>query len=77
MAKRDRRRSRHQAKGQTAAVRSWTYSLFWAAALMSIGIVLSTTINPLFGRSVHWDWMAGIAPTGFASLAMAFRKRWV
>ena len=77
MAKSARRRSPHQAKEQTAAVRSWTHSLFWAAALVSFGIVLSATINPLFGRSVHWDWMAGIAPTGFATLALAFRRRWV
>ena len=49
----------------------------WAAVVVGIGILLSATINPLFGRFVHWDWMAGVAPTGFAALTLAFRKRWV
>ncbi len=57
--------------------RSWAFSLFWAAVVVGAAIVASATINPLFGRFVHWDWMAGVAPVGFISLALAFRKRWV
>lgn len=60
-----------------AEPRSWTFSLFWAALVVGVAIVASATINPLFGRFVHWDWMAGVAPVGFISLALAFRRRWV
>ncbi len=57
--------------------RTWAFSLFWAALLVGVAIVASATINPLFGRFVHWDWMAGIAPVGFVTMALAFRRRWV
>ncbi len=57
--------------------RTWAVSLFWAALFVGIAIVASATINPLFDRSVHWDWMAGVAPVGFVALALAFRWRWV
>ncbi len=57
--------------------RTWTFSLLWAALIVGVAIVASATINPLFGRFVHWDWMAGVAPVGFVALALAFRRRWV
>ncbi len=57
--------------------RTWTLSLFWAALVVGVAIVASATINPLFGRFVHWDWMAGVAPVGFVTMALAFRRRWV
>ena len=60
-----------------AEPRSWPFSLFWAAVVVGVAIVASATINPLFGRFVHWDWMAGVAPIGFISLTLAFRRRWV
>ena len=58
-------------------LRSWTVSLGAAVALVGIAVVLSATVNPLFGRSVHWDWMAGLAPTLFVFLALSLRRRWV
>ncbi len=57
--------------------RGWLVSIFWAALIIGIGIVLSAIINPLLGRFVHWDWMAGIAPVSFALFAWALRHRWV
>ncbi len=59
------------------ASRTWALSLFWAAVVVGVAIVASATINPLFGRFVHWDWMAGVAPVGFVTMALAFRRRWV
>ena len=56
--------------------RSWVFSLFFAATIVGLAVILSATVNPLFGRSVHWDWMAGVAPVGFAALTMAFRRGW-
>ena len=61
----------------TPGSRTWVFSLFWAALVVGVAIVASATINPLFGRFVHWDWMAGVAPVGFVALALAFRRRWV
>ena len=57
--------------------RSWVSSLTWAVAIVGVSIIASAAINPLFGRYVHWDWMAGVAPVSFAVLAIAFRRRWV
>ena len=48
-----------------------------AAVVVGVSIIASATINPLFGRHVHWDWMAGIAPVGFALLTIGIRRRWV
>ncbi len=69
----------NQAKEKAAVKvpRSWTASLMWAVAIIGISIIASATINPLFGRYVHWDWMAGAAPVSFVILATAFRRRWV
>lgn len=70
---------RNESKGGTTnlAPRSWTASLLWAAVTIGVAILASATINPLFGRYVHWDWMAGVAPAGFGLLSLAIRRRWV
>ena len=57
--------------------RSWKASLAAAAAIVGVSILLSATVNPLFGRYVHWDWMAVAAPTLVVALAVALRRRWV
>ena len=57
--------------------RSWLISLGSASAMVGIAVAVSATVNPLFGRSVHWDWMAGLAPTLFILLTLALRRRWV
>ena len=66
-------------RGRAAAptLRSWPVSALWAAVLVGAGILLSAAVNPLFGRSVHWDWMAGLAPALFALATVALRRRWV
>ena len=45
--------------------RSWVVAIPVAAVLVGVGIFLSAVINPLFGRYVHWDWMAVLAPVLF------------
>ena len=57
--------------------RSWPVALAGAGALVGGAIILSAVVNPLFGRYVHWDWMAGLAPTLFVVIAISFRRRWV
>ena len=57
--------------------RSWRVSVAVAAAIVGVGIWLSATVNPLFGRYVHWDWMAIAAPALVVALTVALRKRWV
>ena len=56
--------------------RSWRFSVAVATMIVGASIVISATVNPLFGRSVHWDWMAGLAPTVFVLVAVGFRRRW-
>jgi hypothetical protein len=77
MANRKNRGAVKRRDGDEVGVRTWAVSLFWAALLVGVAIVASATINPLFGRFVHWDWMAGVAPVGFVTMALAFRRRWV
>ena len=60
-----------------ATPRSWVTSGLIAGVIVGASIVVSATINPMFGRAVHWDWVAGAAPVGFAALAVAFRRRWL
>lgn len=60
-----------------ATPRTWPVSLIWATGIIGVSIILSATINPILGRYVHWDWMAGVAPVSFVLLLLAFRRRWV
>ena len=57
--------------------RSWGVAIPVAAALVGAGVFLSAVINPLFGRYVHWDWMAVLAPVLFIVAVAAVRRRWV
>ena len=57
--------------------RSWIVSIPVAAVLVGVGVLLSAVINPLFGRYVHWDWMAILAPILFIAAVAAVRRRWV
>ena len=66
-----------RAQAERAEPRAWTFSLLWAIGVVGLFILASATINPLFGRSVHWDWMAGIAPAEFVVFALALRRRWI
>ena len=77
MAKQTRGKDASQKSAEQLIPRGWAFSLFWAAAIVGVSIIASAAINPLFDRSVHWDWMAVLAPAGFIALTLAFRKRWV
>jgi len=44
------------------AKRSWIISLGLALTIVGVGVPLSAVVNPILGRTVHWDWMAGVAP---------------
>jgi len=57
--------------------RGWWTSIGVAAVTVGVGILLSATVNPVFDRSVHWDWMAAIAPVLFGLLAFGIRRRWI
>ena len=77
MARQTKKQDKAPRSRRQATPRSWVLSLFWATAIVGLSIIASATINPLFERSVHWDWMAGVAPVGFVALTMAFRRGWV
>ena len=57
------KKSSPAAGSQVLEKRSWPWSV-----AVSVGIAISATVNPLFDRAVHWDWMVG--------LAVALRNRW-
>ena len=76
MAEKTRSRRGTQPASQNSP-RSWVFSVFWGAAAVGATLAVSATVNPLFGRSVHWDWVAGIAPVAFVAIVLSFRRRWV
>jgi len=45
--------------------------------VVGVDIVACATINSLFDRSLHWDWMAGVVPIGFAALTISLHRRWM
>ena len=69
--------SGRKSEGFESANRSWSVALLWAGALVGGSIILSAVVNPLFGRYVHWDWMAVLAPTMFVLITLSLRRRWV
>ena len=75
MAQRDK--GRPSRGGGKSGTRSWGDSLGYAALVVGAGTVLSATVTPLLGRAIHWDWMAMLAPTLFAILTLALRRRWI
>ena len=77
MAEKTDRRQDTQKKRSRPSPRSWAFSLGWSALVVVISVVTSATVNPLFGRSVHWDWVAGIVPVSFIVLSLVFRRRWL
>ena len=75
--KQGKREAQGRTSGKGPQKRSWPVALAWAAAFVGGAIALGAVINPLFGRFVHWDWMAGLAPTILVLAALALRRRWV
>jgi len=69
--------SSKQTQRATRVRRGWLASTGQSAAVVAIGVVASATVNPMLGRSVHWDWMAVVAPTLLVVLVIALRRRWV
>lgn len=67
------KKSSPAAGSQVLAKRSWPRSV---AVSVGVGIAISATVNPLFDRAVHWDWMAGLVPVLWVGLAVALRNRW-
>jgi len=64
------------AKNQVLAKRSWPRSVAVSVGVVGLGIAISATVNPMFDRAVHWDWMAGLVPVLLVGLAVALRNRW-
>ena len=64
------------AGSQVLEKRSWPWSVAVSVGVVGVGIVISATVNPLFDRAVHWDWMAGLVPVLLVGLAVALRNRW-
>lgn len=61
---------------QAVVKRSWARSVAISVAVVGVGIAISATVNPMFDRAVHWDWMAVLAPALLIGLAVALRNRW-
>ena len=62
---------------QKSEKRGWPKSLSVAAAVVAAAVLLSATVNPLLGRSVHWEWTAPLATALFVLFTAALRNRWL
>ena len=59
------------------ADRTWHGSASLALVIVAVATAASALINPLIGRSVHWDIVAVLMPTLFVLFTILLRKRWV
>ena len=73
------KRSRHIDEGgpKPRVKRPWERSLVIALAVVGGSVTLSVVVNPLLGRTIHWDWTAALAVTLLVGLTMGLRNRWV
>ena len=55
--------------------RTWGSAAWLALAIVTIATVASAVINPLLGRSVHWDIRAMLMPAIFVAFTVLFKKR--
>ncbi len=62
--------------GQAIEKKSWAQSVAVSVVVVGDGIAISATVNPLFDRAVHWDWMAVLAPALLIGLTIVLRNRW-
>jgi hypothetical protein len=62
---------------QQVADRTWVEALKWAALIVVIATIASAMLNPLIGRTVHWNIMAVLMPTLFMAFSFLFKKRGV
>ena len=77
MTTRKKNRKALTALAGRALPRSWVVSVIVAAAVVGVTLAISATVNPLFDRAVHWDWVAGIAPVAFLAVLFSTRQRWI
>jgi hypothetical protein len=57
--------------------RRWGEAVLWAAVIVALATAASALINPLIGRTVHWNIVAVLMPTLFVLFAVLLKKRWV
>ena len=57
--------------------RTWTSAVLAAAAIVAIATVASALINPVLGRTVHWNIVAVLMPSLFVLFTLAIKNRWV
>ena len=50
-------------------------SLAWAMAIVWLMVGLSSLVNPMLDRRVHWDWMAVLAPAILLVVTWGIRRR--
>ena len=70
-------RTGNSARSKGTPQRSYLASAVLALIGVGLAVAFSAVINPLFGRYIHWDWMAVVGPVLFLALAVALRRRWV
>ena len=59
------------------AKRSWKTSSILGIATVGVGVLPSATVNPLPGRQVSWDWMAGLVPIMLIVIVLTLRNKWI
>ena len=57
--------------------RKWTEALVRAAIIVVLATGAAAFVNPLLGRTVHWNIMAVLMPALFIAFVFLFKKRWV
>ncbi len=64
-------------QSQATRRRTWTSAIVTAAAIVAVATVVSALINPVLGRTVHWNIVAVLMPSLFVLFTLAIKNRWV
>ena len=63
-------------KASQSSERTWASAAWIALAFVAVATAASALINPLLGRTVHWDIVAVLMPMLFVVFTVVFKKRW-
>ena len=73
MSKPNGEREEKAEAGEAGSRQRWRVRLAAAALVVGASVSISAVLNPVIGRTVHWDWAAALASVLLVALTLALR----